>query len=119
MESTANGCVDRVIYIIVLQLAEMQKQLHGGGKHSTESAARIDYSIWHGPIASFLVDGLEADVAAGAAALQAKDGELSMLLQQLAAMQKQLEEATTAQSLLQESITQSDSDEGLEERELD
>ena len=56
MESTANGCVDRVIYITVLQLA---------------------------------------------------------------AMQKQLEEATTAQSLLQESITQSDSDEGLEERELD
>ena len=57
-----------------------------------------------------LVDGLEADVAAGAAALQAKDGELILLQQQLAEMQKQLEEANTAQSLLQESITQSDSD---------
>merc|ERR1712166_336236 len=40
-----------------------------------------------------LVDGLEADVAAGTAALQAKDGELSVLQQQLAEMQKQLEEA--------------------------
>merc|ERR1740130_218974 len=60
-----------------------------------------------------LVDGLEADVAAGAAALQAKDGELSTLQQQLAEMQKQLEEANTAQSLLQESITQSDSDQAV------